>query len=422
MERLNGMDASFLYMETPTSHMHVTGVIVVDPSTADGEYGYERVLHLLESRMHLMPQFRRRVMSVPFGIDHPVWIEDPGFDVANHVHRTTLRPPGSRHELADLVSDIAGRPLDRGRPLWEMWVAEGGEDGTVALVSKMHHCAIDGITGADLMSSLFDLEPDAPEPDPPEEEWVPDEVPTDTQLATDAMIGRAMDPAKNVRAALRTGHAGRRRRFVRQPQRRRAQPGAAVHRPERPVDQVDLASAGGGVRASGAGRPEGHQGGLRVQDQRRRAGRLHAGAAPVPARPWRRARPAAHLDGAGVRARPGRRHQRHQPGVEHGGTAPGPSGRPCRPAPRDQRGHQGGQGDAERHRRRHAARLHPVHAAGAVQPGHAPVLAERPGGPPPADPEPGDLQRAGPPHPALHGRGPGCRRVPVRAAHRKARE
>ena len=205
MERLNGMDASFLYMETPTSHMHVTGVIVVDPSTAKGEYGIERVIHLLESRLHLMPQFRRRVLSVPLGIDHPVWIEDPDFDLRNHVHRTTLRPPGSRHELAELVADIASRPLDRARPLWEMWVADGGEDGTVALVSKMHHCAIDGVTGADLMSSLFDLEPDAPDPDPPEQPWQPDTVPTETQLAADALVGRAMDPAKNVRAALRTG-------------------------------------------------------------------------------------------------------------------------------------------------------------------------------------------------------------------------
>ncbi|HEX6476224.1 MAG TPA: wax ester/triacylglycerol synthase domain-containing protein, partial [Acidimicrobiales bacterium] len=145
MRRLSGLDATFLYCETPSMHMHVTGVILLDPSSMPGGYSVDTVKHMLTSRIHLLPPFRERIMTVPFQLAHPVLIEDPDFDVDNHVFRVGVPSPGTLHELAELVGNIASRPLDRSKPLWEMWVAEGLEHGYVALIAKMHHCVIDGV-------------------------------------------------------------------------------------------------------------------------------------------------------------------------------------------------------------------------------------------------------------------------------------
>jgi diacylglycerol O-acyltransferase len=204
MYRLSGMDASFLYTETPTGHMHVTGVIIADASTMVGGYDFSRVKEMLRSRLHLMPMFRRRLVEVPFSFDHPMWIEDPDFNLDHHVHRVKLSEPGGQAELIELVGDLASRQLDRSRPLWEMWVTEGAADGTIALITKMHHASIDGVTGADLMSHLFDFAPDSPEPEPPTEEWVPDDVPNDTRMFGDSIVSWMADPFRPVRAAART--------------------------------------------------------------------------------------------------------------------------------------------------------------------------------------------------------------------------
>lgn len=202
MKRLAGMDASFLYMETPSMHCHVVGTMVLDPSTSPEPYSYERVVQLILERLHLLDPFRRRLVWVPFNLSHPLWAEDPDFDIENHVHRTTVRPPGSMHELAEIVGDIASRPLDRSRPLWELWVVEGLEDGQLAMVTKMHHAAIDGVTGADLMAHLFDLTPDAGPPPAPAEPWKPDVIPSDLELWTDAarhVVGNPLRMAKVLR-------------------------------------------------------------------------------------------------------------------------------------------------------------------------------------------------------------------------------
>ena len=204
MERLSGMDASFLYTETPTGHMHVTGVIVIDAAEMVGGYQFERLVDLIQQRLHRLQPFRRRLVEVPLSFDHPVWIEDPDFDITNHMHRVTWPKPGGKQELAHLVGDLMSRPLDRQRPLWEMWVAEGGKNGRVALISKIHHSAIDGVTGADLMSQLFDLEPGAPAVEPPDEPWQPEPIPTDTELLVDAIAARVRDPLRAARAARRT--------------------------------------------------------------------------------------------------------------------------------------------------------------------------------------------------------------------------
>lgn len=202
MKRLSGMDASFLYMETPSMHAHVVGTLVLDPSTAPEPLTFERVVKLLQERIHLLEPFRRRLVWVPFGISHPVWVEDPDFDLESHMHQATVRAPGTMHELAEVVGDIAGRPLDRSRPLWECWVIDGLEGGEVAMVTKIHHAAIDGVTGADLMAHLFDLEPDAPPPPPPTDEWLPEPLPSDAELVASALrhvVGNPVRMAKVLR-------------------------------------------------------------------------------------------------------------------------------------------------------------------------------------------------------------------------------
>jgi WS/DGAT/MGAT family acyltransferase len=159
MERLSGMDAFFLYAETPTNHMHVTLCAVVDPAGMSGGYSFERVRDHVRSRIHLVPPFTRRLVTVPLRLHHPLWIEDPSFDVDLHVRRAALPSPGSEIELAQLTEQIAGIPLDRSRPLWEIWVIEGLADDRVALVAKLHHSTLDGIAGVEQMVNFFDLEP-----------------------------------------------------------------------------------------------------------------------------------------------------------------------------------------------------------------------------------------------------------------------
>ena len=207
MRRLAGMDASFVYMETPSAHMHVVGTLVLDPSSAPKGYSFERVKHMIESRLHLLEPFRRKLVMVPFGIDHPVWIEDPDFDIDRHLRRGALPSPGSMRELAAYVGDVAGRALDRNYPLWELHVVEGLENGNVALVTKMHHSAMDGVSGADLMVHLFDLEPDTPDPEPPAEEWKPDAVPSDAALVVDALASRLRSPLRMTRVFAKTARA-----------------------------------------------------------------------------------------------------------------------------------------------------------------------------------------------------------------------
>ncbi len=152
MQRLTGLDAAFLALETPSTHMHVMATMVVDPSDVPGGFTVETMRKLIADRLPRLEPFRRRVVEVPFGVHHPVWVEDPDFDLDYHVRRAALPAPGGLDELAELTAEIAGRPLDRSRPLWEMWVVEGLEHGYVGIIAKMHHAAIDGVMGVDLMT------------------------------------------------------------------------------------------------------------------------------------------------------------------------------------------------------------------------------------------------------------------------------
>ncbi|WP_024796858.1 WS/DGAT/MGAT family O-acyltransferase [Tomitella biformata] len=166
MERLSGLDASFLYLETPSQLMHVCGLIVVDPNTVEGGYSFKKMRAELNNRVLAMPGFRRKLQDSFLNLDHPVWVDADDFNIEHHFHRIGVPTPGGREELSEMCADIAGRPLNRTRPLWEMWVIEGLADGKVAIMSKMHHATVDGVGGADMMSQLCSLTPELPPLDP----------------------------------------------------------------------------------------------------------------------------------------------------------------------------------------------------------------------------------------------------------------
>src|SRR5205807_6489009 len=164
MERLTGIDAGFLYMETPTLHMHTLKISIVDPTTVPGGYSFARVGEVLGERLHLLPPFRRRLVEVPGGLHHPLWIEDPQFDLAHHLHRAEIAAPGGPRQLGELISDIASRQLDRRYPLWELWVVEGIAHGHIGFVAKIHHAAADGVAAAAMLANVLDAEADPPHP------------------------------------------------------------------------------------------------------------------------------------------------------------------------------------------------------------------------------------------------------------------
>lgn len=203
-ERLSGLDASFLYMETPTLHMHVAMTAVFDPSTVPGGYSYERIRRLINDRIPQVPVFQRRLVEVPFRLGHPVWVDDPAFDIDNHLRRAALPSPGGVRELADFAADVDSRQLHRDRPLWEMWIVEGLEGGAVALVAKMHHSTIDGVSGAELLGVLFDLQPDPPPTAPGPAPSGDSRVPSGPELVSQAVVARLVRPFEMTRTAVRT--------------------------------------------------------------------------------------------------------------------------------------------------------------------------------------------------------------------------
>jgi diacylglycerol O-acyltransferase / wax synthase len=172
MERLSGLDASFLYTESLTQPLSVCSILELDTSTMPGGYSFDRLRHELAVRIAAIPEFRSKLADSQFNLDHPVWVDDDAFGLDRHLQRIALPPPGGRRELADICGHIASVPLDRSRPLWEMWVIEGVADtdpeagGLLAVMTKVHHAAVDGVTGANLLSQLCSVEADAPPPDP----------------------------------------------------------------------------------------------------------------------------------------------------------------------------------------------------------------------------------------------------------------
>lgn len=165
MQRLSGLDASFLYFETRSQLLHVCGLIVLDVSGMEDGYSFEALRTELRRRITAMPPFRRKLHDSLLNVDHPVWVEAEDFDIDHHLHRVGIPEPGGDHELAELCAHLGSQPIDRSMPLWQMYVIEGLPDGRVAVFAKMHHSTVDGVTGANMLSQLCTLTPDEPELD-----------------------------------------------------------------------------------------------------------------------------------------------------------------------------------------------------------------------------------------------------------------
>ncbi|MEU8246263.1 wax ester/triacylglycerol synthase family O-acyltransferase [Nonomuraea sp. NPDC048916] len=158
MRQLTALDAQFLNVESATTAAHVAGLAILDP--ADGSVNRETLAALLLERLHLSPALSLRLVRVPFDLDRPYWAADPGFDIDNHLFELTLPQPGDERQLADTVARIHARRLDRAHPLWEMHLIHGLADGMIAVYTKVHHAAIDGVSGAETLATLLDLTPD----------------------------------------------------------------------------------------------------------------------------------------------------------------------------------------------------------------------------------------------------------------------
>jgi len=180
-----GLDAKFLYSETSTTHMHTLKVAVFDMSGLPGGYSYDEITTLFGHRLHRLPPFRRRAVPVPLGLGHPVWVEDPDFDVRRHITRRRAAAPGGDRELAAVVAEVAGRALPRDRPLWQIVVVEGLAERRLAVVAKVHHAVADGAATVALLQSALR----AREVGAHVDDWHPDVIPTRTELLRGAARG-----------------------------------------------------------------------------------------------------------------------------------------------------------------------------------------------------------------------------------------
>jgi diacylglycerol O-acyltransferase len=194
-DRLTGLDTSFLHLEHDATHMHVAGCMVFDGQAP----AYEELVDHILSRLHLVPRYRQRLAFVPLHQGRPVWVDDPHFNVAFHVRHTALPSPGGEDQLRRLCGRIFSQALDRSRPLWEIWLVEGLAEDRFALLSKTHHALVDGVSGVDIATVLFDASPDPVPVAPPETEWIPRPLPTGAQLLAEALLERATVPTEIVR-------------------------------------------------------------------------------------------------------------------------------------------------------------------------------------------------------------------------------
>jgi diacylglycerol O-acyltransferase / wax synthase len=196
-ERLSGIDASFLYLEQPNVHMHVGGLAILDPSVRpDGRLRFGLLEELVAQRIHMVPRFRQCVLFPPLPLGKPTWVDDVRFDLSFHLRRAALPPPGGRRELAELVGRVMSRPLDRSRPLWELYLIEGLEDGHVAALAKSHHAMIDGISGIDLATVLFDFSAEHQVLTAPP--WHPEAAPAPGELLVRSVADQLVHPFRAV--------------------------------------------------------------------------------------------------------------------------------------------------------------------------------------------------------------------------------
>ena len=208
MRPLTGMDAAFLSLETPTTPMHVGVVLVLDPpegqrSLFSPSTRYAQIRRVIEQRLHLVPPLRQRAVRVPFGLHHPVWVDDPDFELDDHLMRASVPAPGAKAELDAFVAAVMSRPLDPDRPLWEMYLVEGLEHGRSALIAKVHHSILDGVSGASVLAAFLDLNPRS-RVVPLLPTWNPDPLPSNASMLRHAASSLARQPGGTV-SALQAG-------------------------------------------------------------------------------------------------------------------------------------------------------------------------------------------------------------------------
>ncbi|MFL5839414.1 MAG: WS/DGAT/MGAT family O-acyltransferase [Thermoleophilaceae bacterium] len=191
--RLTALDTSFLHMEDNLpSHMHVASVTIFEGDAPP----YDEFVEGLWSRLHLVPRYRQKLAFVPLSQGRPRWVDDPAFNISYHVRATALPPPGGEEELRTLAGRVFSQRLDRDKPLWEIWLVEGLEANRFAMLSKTHHALVDGVSGADLMTVMFDVSPEPAVPPAPRDIWEPSPLPSRSELLAEALVERATEPAE----------------------------------------------------------------------------------------------------------------------------------------------------------------------------------------------------------------------------------
>jgi diacylglycerol O-acyltransferase / wax synthase len=194
MERMSALDASFFFVDDEKVPMHVGSVSVFEgPAPTYGD-----LVRLLLSKLPDVPRYRQRVRTLPLNLGRPVWVDDEHFQILYHVRHSAVPAPGTTEQLRNLAGRVFAQRLDREKPLWEVWLVEGLEDGRWAIISKVHHCLVDGVAGSDLMTLIFDLAADAEHSAPPN--WKPSKEPSFVELAADAVVGAVTEPTKQLAA------------------------------------------------------------------------------------------------------------------------------------------------------------------------------------------------------------------------------
>ena len=201
-DRLSGLDTSFLHMERAGAHMHVASTIVFEGTAPS----HREFRDHIGSRLHLVPRFRQKLRFVPLDQGRPVWVDDPHLNLDYHVRQTALPAPGSDEQLRNLAARIFSQQLDRSKPLWELWLVEGLSEDRFAIVGKSHHALVDGVSGVDITTVLFDLDREPQGPPASAPPWLARPEPSDIELLGDALRERLTSPkeiARGFRAALR---------------------------------------------------------------------------------------------------------------------------------------------------------------------------------------------------------------------------
>jgi diacylglycerol O-acyltransferase / wax synthase len=196
VQSMSAQDATFLHVENDVTPMHIGGVSIFEGPPPS----FEELSEMVSGKLHHTPRYRQKVRFVPLGVSEPVWVDDPYFEVDYHLRHTAVPPPGSGEQLRTMAARVFSQHLDRARPLWEIWMVEGLEHGRWALLSKVHHCMVDGVAATDLMSVMFG---DDAEPAPQADAWRPGPEPSDVELFVRGAYHRARHPAEQASAAVR---------------------------------------------------------------------------------------------------------------------------------------------------------------------------------------------------------------------------